>query len=160
MTETAIVLPDTLGALVADDARRQAVVQDAADLVAAEVQKQRGPVGFVVRQAYKVVQALEGGRLIHNAIGLMLDDFIAALEPFYQQYRALPAADRPPFDQYLLAQPDVVTAALLGVTDRRRQRVNNRVLTAAYDQLRPLAERHVRAALPGIAALVARRLPA
>lgn len=160
MQNATLIHPASLYAVVETAAQRQAVVRDAGELVSAEVDKQRGPLGFVVKQAYRVVQALDNGRLINKAINLMLDDFIAALEPFYQSWRAQPAAPNVGFDAWLLSQPDAVTAALLGVTDSRRARVHNRVLTTAYDRLRPAAERHVRAALPGVAVLVASHVAA
>jgi hypothetical protein len=134
---------------------RPIIIREAITLLDSEVQRKRGISGFAVRQGFGVVRQLQGGGLLHRAVDGLLDEFTAALEPFFAQWQALEPHSRPPLDQWL---PGVggVAEALLQITDRRRQRIDNAVVTRAYDALRGTALRHVEEAVPGIGELIGR----
>lgn len=144
-----------LPAILTQPGRRPVIVEECVALIADEVARKQGVSGFAVRQAFGLVRRLQNGRLIHNAVDGLLDEFAAAVDPFYQHYLAEDPATRPPFDDYLAAC-DGAPEALLAITDRRRQRIRNAALIRGYDALRPAALRHVGEAVPAIGRLIAR----
>ena len=78
-------------------------------------------------------------------------DFVAQLEPFWQSYNAAPAGS---FSDYLVANSDQVSNALLSVTDSRIEETDKSVVKKFYGSLRGSAQKNVVEALPRVGALV------
>ncbi|MEM1010044.1 MAG: hypothetical protein AAGJ35_13690, partial [Myxococcota bacterium] len=140
--------------LIDDPQTREAIVKDSVLVLDQEVSSKKGVSGLVVKGGFKVIKSLEKGRIIERLINWLLDDFVAELEPFYAQYQQIDASARPPLSQFLIDRTDAVTQALLGVTDKRRERANNKLLIKTYDKLRPQAVQHVRDSIPNVARLL------
>ena len=129
---------------------RPRLVEGCATLVETEVQAKKGLSGIAVKGAFAIVTKLKPG-IIPDAIDRLLDDFVEELAPFYDEYQASETQD---FASYLNANPTLVADKLLGVTDRRIQRVDKAPIKKAYQKLRPSGERYVAAAVPGLARVI------
>lgn len=140
---------DTLAArLLADKAKRPAILSDCVKLIDDEVASKSGLSGFAIKAAYKVVGTVKPG-IIRESMDMLLDDFVHRLEPFYADHRkagAAPAA----FGETLSRRPGDVADALLGITDDRAKKAKNATLKSAYEKLRPQAKKHVEEAVPRV----------
>jgi hypothetical protein len=116
------------------------------------VARKKGFTAVVIKTAYAAVKGIKPG-FIRQVVSSLLDEWIASLEPIWQQAldRAVPPAD------HLVAHPDEVAEALLSVTDAKSERAKSALVRSTYKKLRPSAKEHVEAAVPGLAALLAKR---
>jgi hypothetical protein len=131
--------------------KRNAVIEDACKVLDQEVAEKGGLSGIAIKGAYKIVQGVRPG-IIREAVNHLLDDFLDAMDPIYQQA----AEKKQPAEAYLLENSSRVAQALLGVTDQRAARVDSQVIKKTYEKLRPMAQKQVEGAVPRIAALIAR----
>lgn len=140
---------DTLaGRLLADPARRPALLTDCERLIEAEVDSKSGLSGLAIKAAYKVVCAVKPG-IIRESMDGLLDDFVRRLEPFYAQHRGTGGEPRA-FGTALARRTGEAADALLGITDERARRARNATLKGAYERLRPSAKKHVEEAVPRV----------
>jgi hypothetical protein len=130
--------------VIADSSRRPAVVRDVVQLIDSEVSRKGGLSGMAIKGAYKLVKKLKGGRMIP-------DEFSDAIEPLHAEYRGDSGAG---FGRFLSARGQDGVNALLSITDGRAQRTTNSTLKRAYNKLRPMAEKNVEDALPGIGRMI------
>ena len=140
--------------VVATEDKRKAVIDHAGRVLDAEVESKGGVSGFAIKAAYKVVKGVGPG-FVRMAIDHMLDEFLNALDPIYQEalQKQLPPRT------HLQSNPDRVAEALLGVTDARAQRAKNMLLKKTYDKLRGGAKQHVMAAVPRLGEMVSAHVP-
>jgi hypothetical protein len=143
---------DTLKASLLDSDRREGVVTDLVNFVDQEVAAKGGLSGGFIKTGYAAVKKVRPG-IIRGAVNSMLDDFVAALEPYWAGYQAQPT---PGFGAYLAARPQEVSQALLAVTDRRAERSSRGSVTSVYNRLRPKGQDNVIEALPRLGDLVER----
>ncbi|MEM1349955.1 MAG: hypothetical protein AAGI01_15450 [Myxococcota bacterium] len=136
---------------------RSVVIEDTVRLIDDEVSRKSGLSGMAIKGGYKVVKKLQGGRMIHKAVDMLLDDFTGALAPVHDEFRA--QGDVTSFSDFLVQQNMRASDALLKITDDKAARAKTRVLKKTYDQLRGQAERHVVDALPGVGRLIDRHVP-
>ena len=131
---------------------------DLQDFVDQEVAGKGGLSGGVIKTGYAAVKKVRPG-IIRSAIDSMLDEFVAALEPYWAAYRSQPV---PGFGAFLAGRPHEVAQSLLAVTDRRAAAVQpgrrHQRLRQAAPQGR--AERHRGAAAAGRPGRAARPLSA
>lgn len=136
-------MSDTLKtSLLAAD--RGEVVTDLQNLVDAEVAAKSGISGGLIKTGYATVKKVKPG-IIGRAVDKMLDDFVDALEPFWEAYKTQPAQG---FGQYLAGRPQEAADALLAVTDKRAEGYGNGAVTSAYKRMREKAKDNVIEALP------------
>lgn len=138
-------------------ADRQVVIRDTVSLIDDEVASKSGLSGMAIKGGYKVVKKLRGGRMIHDAVDHLLDDFTDALAPLYDDF--LEADSTTTFERYLKGHSDAACDALLGITDAKIKRAENRVIIKTYNKLRGQAEKHVVDALPGVGRLIDQHAP-
>ncbi|MEM6731939.1 MAG: hypothetical protein AAF658_10310 [Myxococcota bacterium] len=138
--------------ILAEPSRRPAVIDDCVRLIDDEVKAKSGLSGVAVKGAYSVVKAIKPG-IIREAVDRLLDPFVAKLDPFFDEWKG---AGSGPFDGFLSGRRNEVANALLGVTDERARKADNRTLRKAYDKLRPKAVGYVESAVPGIARIIER----
>ena len=144
----------TLAEILLAPSTRPRLVDDCVDLVDREVDTKSGLSGLAVKGAYTVVKKVKPG-IIREAVDRLLDEFVSRLEPFHAAFQQKGGGD---FAAHLAGQPAQVADALLGVTDRRIARADNATIKKAYEKLRPMGEKHVQAAVPGVGRVVARYL--
>ncbi len=145
--------PMTLPELLLSDERRTAVVRDCVQLVDAEVARRRGVSGFALRNGYKMVKKLNGGKMIPAAVNDLLPEFADAIEPFHAEYRG---ATSESFAQYISGREGQLSDALLRITDEKAHHAENRVLKGVYDKLRPTAKRNLDESMPEVTKLIDR----
>jgi hypothetical protein len=129
--------------------KRNAVVEDGCKVLDQEVADKGGLSGIAIKGAYKIVQGVRPG-FIREAVNHLLDDFLDAMDPIYQEA----AEKKQPAASYLQQNSNRVAQALLAVTDRRAARVESPVVKKTYEKLRPLAEKQVESATARLARLL------
>ena len=140
----------TLKEILTRPGTRPQVIADCERIIEEEVDA-KGLMGLPIKGAYKIVKAVKPG-FVSEVIDHMLDDFCDRLDPLYQS--ALSRNE--PVTAYFNAHPGDVAEALLTITDQRAQRAKNQMIKGAYEKLRGSAKKHVEAAVPRIARLVAK----
>ena len=130
---------------------RSKVIDDACGVLDQEVADKGGLTGIAIKGAYKVVQGIKPG-FVREVVDHLLDDFLVALDPLYQEA----AAKQRPAGAYLRENASRVADALLAVTDRRSSEAKRQVIRSAYDKLRPMAKKQVEAAAPRLADMLER----
>lgn len=130
---------------------RPQIIQDCVTVLEGEVQRKSGAIGFAIKRGFGGAKKLNNGKFVTKAIDMLLDQFVEVLDGYYQTYAADPQQD---FKSYLTARDGEVAESLLGVTDRKRQSAQSKVLARTYDGLRPTAIKQVREAVPALAQLV------
>ncbi len=143
----------SLQEILCSEANRANVVQDATRLVDQEVDQKSGLTGLAVKTAYKVVCKLKPG-LVAEVVDNLLERFVTQVEPFFAEW--VTSGKRETFEGFLTARKNRVANALLSVTDERARAVQNTTLKKSYETLRPHGEKHVEAAVPGLAKMLAR----
>lgn len=139
--------------VVADAARRSDVIRDVVSLIDSEVGKKSGLGGMAIKTGYKVVKKMKGGRMIPDVVDGMLDEFAGAIEPIHAKYRESGSTD---FAAYLQANKSEAVNGLLSITDERARTTSHDVLRKTYQKLRPVGEKNVAEALPGLGRLIDR----
>ncbi len=143
----------TLKDILCTDPNRPNVLDDAVRLVDQEVKAKSGISGLAIKAGYKAVTAIKP-TIIKEALDGLLDRFVEKLEPFHSSWET--GGKTPSFDQYLMGRKSEVANALLGVTDDRAQKVENRTIKKAYDSLRPTGEKNVSEAIPNFARMLSK----
>ena len=143
----------TLRELLGGPAKRGAVTDDALKVLDAEVDSKSGFGGIAIKTAYKVVKGISPD-FLHRTVDYLLDDFLNALDPVYQEamQRGIDAR------QHLVSNPGRVADLLLSITDARAARSTNQMIKKTYEKLRDGAKRHVEAAVPRLGDLFARHV--
>jgi len=135
--------------------KRRIVIDDACHVLDLEVSDKGGLTGLAIKAAYRVVQGVKPG-FIRDAVDHLLDDFLDALDPVYQEAREKGEAPGP----YLRRSSGRVADALLSVTDRKAERAQRAVIKKTYEKLRPSAKKHVADAAPRLSEMLERHAPA
>ena len=141
----------SLTEIAKDPAKRSAIVEDAAQLLDAEVGDKRGFSGKAVKLAFRAVKGVSPG-MIPMSIDALLDDFCSQIQPFWEQSQHSDASTR----DYFRSNSDSIANALLQITDQRAERSTQRVLKSAYSKLRGQAVKHITESMPRLADLVER----
>jgi len=142
-------------AIMSDENKRNEFIEDCMRLVDSAVMAQTGIRGFALKNAYKM-GLKSHPTIIRDAFEIVVDDFIARLEPYYAQYRKQSHAQT--FGEYLEQRDHEVAAALLEITDAKAREVNSPTIVGFYHALRPQAQKHVASVAHSIGALVERHV--
>jgi hypothetical protein len=143
----------TLQELLGGPSKRAAVIDDALRVLDAEVDDKSGLTGIAVKTAFKLVRGVSP-EFLRSAVDHLLDDFLRALDPVYQEalQRGIDAR------QHMTSNPSRVADLLLAITDARAARAKNQVIKKTYEKLRDGAKKHVEAAVPRLGDLFARHV--
>jgi hypothetical protein len=133
----------TLKELLGTGDKRGRLIDDSLRVLDAEVADKSGLSGIAVKTAYKVVKSISPG-FLREVVDHLLDDFLDALDPVYQEAVARGVSPR----QHFQSSPGRVADALLSITDNRAQRAKNPMVKGTYEKLRGQAKKHVEAAVP------------
>ena len=143
----------TLLELLGGPAKRAAVIDDALRVLDAEVEDKSGFGGIAIKTAFKLVRGISPD-FLRNTVDHLLDDFLKALDPIYQEALQRGVDAR----QHMTNNPDRVADLLLAITDGRAARAKNQMVKKAYEKLRDGAKKHVEAAVPRLGDLFARHV--
>jgi hypothetical protein len=128
--------------------KRSKLVEDAVHTLDAEVGDKGGISGLAIKGAYKLVQSIKPG-FVKEVVDGLLDDFLDALDPLYQEA----AQKKVAAGAYLLQNPSRVADSLLHVTDERAKTSKHQAIRSAYEKLRGMAKKQVEAACPRLSQL-------
>jgi hypothetical protein len=131
--------------------KRARLIDDSLQVAEAEVNDKSGLSGIAIKTAYKVVKGVSPG-FLRQAVDHMLDQFLDALDPMYQEAITRGVSPR----QHLQSNPDRAADALLSITDDRAKHAKNQLVKGAYDKLRGSAKKHVVSAMPRLGELFER----
>jgi hypothetical protein len=141
----------TLRELLGGPEKRSQVIDDSLRVLDAEVDDKSGLGGIAIKTAYKIVKGISPG-FIREVVDHLLDDFLNALDPLYQEA----VAKNVPPRRHLESNPARVADALLGITDARAARAKNQMVKSTYEKLRGSAKKHVEASVPRLGGLFER----
>ena len=127
------------------------MIDDACRVLDQEVADKGGITGIAIKGAYKLVQGIKPG-FIHEIVDALLDDFLGALDPIYQEA----TSKQRPAGAYVRENASRVADALLAVTDRRAKEAKRQVVRSAYEKLRGMAKKQVEGAAPRLGDLIER----
>ena len=144
----------TLRELVKDQAKRKQVIDLAIPVIDAEVSDKGGISGMAIKAAYAMTKGLAPGMIVKILDNLM-DDFLDALQPFYDESQQKGVDLR----QMLDARRAETANALLAITDQRAAKESGGPMLKAYQKLRPTAQKHVEAAVPRLSDLLTKFAP-
>lgn len=145
----------SLKELVGSGDKRKAVIDDACEVLDLEVKDKSGLGGVAIKGGYKLVRGIKPG-FIREVVDNLLDDFLDALDPVYQE--ALEKKQQP--GAYMKQDPPRIADALLGITDKRAEHAKRGAIKKTYEKLRPAAKKHVEAAAPRLSEMLDRHVPA
>jgi hypothetical protein len=131
--------------------KRKKLVDEALELLDAEVKDKSGLSGMAVKTAFKLVSGVQPG-FIRRVVEHLLDDFLVKMDPIYQD--ALREGRSP--GALVTSRKSEVASALLSVTDQRAERAQSEMVRKTYNKLRPTAQKHVEAAGPRLSKLLDR----
>jgi hypothetical protein len=143
----------SLRELLGSGDKRNQVIEDSLRVVDLEVDDKSGLSGIAIKTAYRVVKGVSPG-FLRQAVDHLLDPFLDALDPMYQEAVGKGIPPR----QHLQSNPDRAADALLGITDARAQNSKNQMVKATYEKLRGQAKKHVVAAVPRLGELFERHV--
>lgn len=132
-----------------DPERRKAIIVDACRLLDAEVADKSGLTGIAIKGAYSVVKGVKPG-FIEEAVEGLMDEFMGALDPLYQE--AVARGVKP--SAHLQSEKSRVAEALLAITDKRAERTKYTAVKSLYGRLRGTAKGHVESAAPRLGKLI------
>lgn len=126
---------------------RAALSTDLAEVIDGEVRKQSGLSGAAIRGAHATARKFKPG-IVVTATDAMLPGFLGALSPFWDS-----KPEGTPFGEYLYANGDTASEALLAVTDAQAQTAPG-MLAKAYKSVRGKGKTYVTEALPATGAVI------
>jgi hypothetical protein len=137
---------------IQDQSVKDAVIADCVQLIDGQVATKKGLSGMALKTAYRVVKGI-GPNYLTGAIGRLLPDVMAAIDPLWQegQQTGDPVA-------YLTQNQSKAADRVLSVTDRRMENSSNKVVRSSYNQLRKSIKGDVEAAIPELSQIIQRHL--
>jgi hypothetical protein len=138
----------TLTSVLTDPARRRRVIEDAAQVVEAEVAGKGGLTGMAIKTGFAVVKKAKPD-FVPGSMNMLMDEFAGKIDPFWEKCQAESADAR----GYFTRNGSPIADALLSITDQKARNVAGPI-RAVYDKLRPEAKKHVVDAMPRLGDLV------
>lgn len=140
----------SLNEILWSPSQRDAFAADLVQLVERHLAGVRGLRGIGLKAGLGVLKAAKPD-LLDGALRRNAPQFIAALEPLYEDFRA--SADRD-FSVYLQKHARQGRDALLAVADARIAKTSNAALQSAYRRMRDGIENEIEAAMPALGRLI------
>ncbi len=134
--------------LLSDASKRPALLKSCVKLIDDEVKAKSGITGIAIKGGYKIVCKIKPG-IILESMDSLLDDFVKRVEPFWKAHLENDGTEKD-FARVLAGKKEEVADALLGITDDRASRAQQKTMKKAYEKLRPTAKKHVAEAVPGV----------
>ncbi len=144
----------TLREHLSDPARRKQLIDDAVLVTDAEVSERSGLGGMAIKAAYAMTKGIAPG-FVHKIIDNLADDFLDALQPFYEEAKTKGVDLRTMLD----TRKAEAANALLSITDQRAAAESGGALKKGYEKLRPAAQKNVEQSVPRLADLITKHAP-
>jgi hypothetical protein len=124
------------------------IAEDCAQLIDEQVAAKKGVSGLAIKTAYRALKGL-GHSYISRAIQGLLPQALEAVDPLWVE--GVQAGN--PVD-YLSQNREQTADVLLGVTDAKISNAQNKIVIAAYKQVRKSVRGDVAEAVPGLAQII------
>jgi hypothetical protein len=141
-------LVDQLG----KDPVRPLVINDCVDLIDAQVKQK----GFVIKSAYATIKAIKK-KFVPEVVDSLLDEWLGKIQPHYDKWAVAKAN---PLVDFMVARGDDLAEDLLSVTDSRAENTTHTTAKKMYLRMRDGAKRNVVEAIPDLAKMLQKHLPA
>lgn len=128
---------------------KKAVIADCVQLIESHVANRGGIKGMALKTGLSMLKKAKPG-ILERATAYLLPEFIAALEPLYQESRRSKVS----FDAFLQKNASRAAQALLEVADKRAEESNSHTVKTTYARMRGGAEAEVLAVIPGLSRLL------
>jgi hypothetical protein len=139
----------SLSETLTSEPKKNAVVEDALQLIDAEVADKGGLSGLTIKAGYGVVKGIKPGFIKHVVTDL-LPEFAQALDPIYQESKTKST----PVGEYFVTNQARVADALLAITDEKAKKSKSGAVKSAYDKLRNSAKKNVEQAVPRLGKMI------
>lgn len=140
----------TLADIMLAPQTQPSVINDGLALIDHELSEKSGISATTVRIAYKTVITFSPGH-IRYMVEQLMPAMLDKLQPYWTDFTASGGGE---FGGYLAKRGDEVAEILLAVTDERAAGSSRATIVKAYKSVRGGARKNVRAALPGLGALI------
>ena len=137
--------------ILLDPALRPKLIDGCVRLIDAEVASKRGLSALPIKGGFKAVKAVRPG-FVRAVVDLLFDRFVEQMVPYHEAWIA--GGKRGSFGSHLQSNGAAVANSLLVVTDERAARSQMKAIKKVYNKLRPTAQGHVTAAIPGMGRLL------
>ncbi len=129
--------------------QKKAVIADCVQLIETHVASRSGLKGMALKTGLSMLKKAKPG-ILERATGYLLPEFIAALDPLYQESQR----NKADFDAFLQKNAQRAAQALLEVADRRVEESDSNTVKSTYARMRGGAEAEVLAVMPGLSRLL------
>ena len=133
---------------------KKALTADCVQLIETHVASRSGIKGMALKTGLAMLKRAKPG-ILERATAVLLPEFVAALDPLYQQCRK---GHEPSFERFLQKHAQDATRALLAVADRRVDESDSSTVKSTYARMRGGAEAEVLAVMPNLSQLLERYL--
>jgi hypothetical protein len=124
------------------------IAEECAQLMDEQVATKTGISGLAIKAAYKALKGLGPG-YISRAIQGLLPQALRAVEPMWEE--GVQAGDPV---AHLSQNREQTAEILLGVTDAKISNAQNKIVIAAYKQVRKFVKGDIEEAVPGLAKII------
>ncbi|HBE17734.1 MAG TPA: hypothetical protein DEG17_26805 [Cyanobacteria bacterium UBA11149] len=138
----------SLSNLLGDAKKKDTLVADLAKLIDTQVASMGGVSGLALKAGYSAIKGISPG-YITKVLEHLLPEALVVLDPLWSE--GVQSGD--PVD-YFSNNKSRVSDSLLGITDARIEKSNNKTVTAIYGKLRKSVNKHVEDAVPGLAKVI------
>lgn len=137
-----------LNSSIQDPETQTKVAEECAQVIDDQVATKKGISGLAIKAAYRALKGLGPG-YIPRALKGLLPQALDAMDPMWEEGRQAgdPVA-------YLSQNRSQTADVLLSVTDTKISRAKNKVVIAAYKQVRKSVKGDVEEAVPGLAQII------
>jgi len=130
---------------------KKALTEDCVQLIEDHVSSRSGLKGMALKTGLSMLKRAKPG-ILERATGKLLPEFIAALEPLYQEFQH---SKQTQFAPFLQSHARSAADALIAVADHRVRESDSNTVKSTYARMRNDAEREVLAAVPALSHLLA-----
>ena len=129
---------------------KKAVIADCVELIESHIAGRSGLKGMALKTGLSMLKRAKP-EIIERATAKLLPEFIAALEPIYQEFQRSRESN---FDVFLQKHAQSATDALIKIADQRAGQSESATVKSTYSRMRGDAQREVLAAMPALSRLI------
>lgn len=138
----------SLSNLLGDANKKDTLVADLTKLIDTQVASMGGVSGLALKAGYSAIKGISPV-YITKVLEHLLPEALVALDPLWSE--GVQSGDEV---DYFSKNKSRVADSLLGITDARIKKSNNKTVTAIYGKLRNSVNKHVEDAVPGLAKVI------
>ena len=129
---------------------KKAVIADCVELIESHIASRSGLKGMALKTGLSMLKRAKP-EILERATARLLPEFIAALEPIYQEFQR---SRQPDFEAFMQKHAQRTTDALIEIADQRANQSDSATVKSTYNRMRGDAQREVLAAIPAFSRLI------